>query len=640
MWNENDLHTAPPRNWKFLFDFDGTLSTQETLPLIGRHFGLVEEIQDLTFQTIRGEVPFQMGFRKRLDLLKSLPLEEIRDVLRHVEVDSLLADFLSENTERCAVVSGNIGDWIAPAIEGFCGDFWSSKGEFDSEGYLLGAELIDKAAVVRGYQEQGFSVVFVGDGNNDAEALEAADIGVAAGMVHYPAPAAIDASDYVVFESRALVRLLHSIIGKQSAHSVVISAAGVGSRLGLNQTKALVKIGGMSNISRILRGLGRVPDVRVVAGFQWQDLVSEVLANRRDVIFVFNREYRDTGTGWSFSLGARWAGRLVSSIDGDLVVSPNDLDEFLGLREPVIGLSKIRSAHGVRAEILGNDCIDLQISSDWSDTSYEWPGLVTVETDKFVPGRSNVFELVAPMLPMRFHLLEAMDFDNLDDLCSATDMVDGWDERNSLALEYYDELSTRPITPLITRNVAPDFSKFDVELVQRFSGSEKSLLDLGAGTGLLVNPLKQSFSSIVAVEKYGQFAEKIQSDGSLAVEIADLLCFSTEELFDVVTLFGVMNFFSDKEAELLYSRISGWLRPKGLLIVKNQMGVEEDVIVDGFSEELGMTYSSKYRSSHSETRLIEGSYGLRVKHEFDPYPDEFNRWPNTRFKALVAEKID
>ena len=42
---------------KFLFDLDGTITKQETLPLIAKAFG-VEAIEGLTKETIAGNVPF------------------------------------------------------------------------------------------------------------------------------------------------------------------------------------------------------------------------------------------------------------------------------------------------------------------------------------------------------------------------------------------------------------------------------------------------------------------------------------------------------------------------------------------------------------------------------------------------------
>lgn len=92
-----------------------------------------------------------------------------------------------------------------------------------------------------------------------------------------------------------------------SVKSVVISCAGIGSRLGLGLTKALVQINGRSLISWQLELFKDVEDIRIVIGFQANDIIEEVRKHRQDVIFIFNHRYFETKTGASFYLGARHA---------------------------------------------------------------------------------------------------------------------------------------------------------------------------------------------------------------------------------------------------------------------------------------------------------------------------------------------
>ena len=118
----------------------------------------------------------------------------------------------------------------------------------------------------------------------------------------------------------------------------------------------------------------------------------------------------------------------------------------------------------------------------------------------------------------------------------------------------------------------------------------------------------------------------------------DILNFDTDKTFDIVIAFGVMNFFSTTEAEKLYKKFFKFTAPGGTLIIKNQMGVSEDVIVDKYSEELGHHYYSEYRTALHESKLISAS-GFSINDVHDIYPDQFNRWPNTRFKCIVSSKV-
>lgn len=80
----------------------------------------------------------------------------------------------------------------------------------------------------------------------------------------------------------------------QAAVSVVISCAGIGSRLGLNSTKALINIHGRTLISWQLELFKNIEDVRVVVGFQSALVIEEVLRHRKDVVFVYNHNYFET----------------------------------------------------------------------------------------------------------------------------------------------------------------------------------------------------------------------------------------------------------------------------------------------------------------------------------------------------------
>jgi len=206
---------------------------------------------------------------------------------------------------------------------------------------------------------------------------------------------------------------------------------------------------------------------------------------------------------------------------------------------------------------------------------------------------------------------------------------------NEKIFKYYDKLSKKAINPLVTRNKAKDSTPYDVDFIKKFADKEKVLLDLGSGTGLIINNLVENFKKIIAVEKYKEFSKFI--DKRIKVINRDLKEFNFNLNFDIVTIFGVMNYFSYSEAEELYNKIYNSF--DGILIIKNQFGVKEDVIVDGFSEELNEYYFSEYRALDKEIELLKKT-GFFVKDVVDIYPKEYNRWDNTHFYAIVCEVKD
>ena len=111
--------------------------------------------------------------------------------------------------------------------------------------------------------------------------------------------------------------------------TIVISCAGMGTRLGIGSTKALIDIDGKPLIIRQLELLKDFDDIRIVVGYQMEKVIEVVNSYRKDILFVFNHNYRNTGTGGSFSLAIKHAADMVVSLDGDLLVHPDDLMRVL-----------------------------------------------------------------------------------------------------------------------------------------------------------------------------------------------------------------------------------------------------------------------------------------------------------------------
>ncbi len=210
--------------------------------------------------------------------------------------------------------------------------------------------------------------------------------------------------------------------------------------------------------------------------------------------------------------------------------------------------------------------------------------------------------------------------------------------KNEDVIQYYDKMAERIQCPTETRNKAKDFSQFDIEFMKKRASKQKTLLDLGSGTGLLINALVDDFKHITAVEKYQNFSKFISNSPNIEVINADLLALPIKQkTFDIISLFGVMNCFNLAEAKSIYQQAFDLLKSGGSLIVKNQMGIHEDVTVNGFSEEIGSNYFANYRHVEAEIALLQ-TFGFSDVCKFDIYPKEYNRWENTHFYALSASK--
>ena len=209
----------------------------------------------------------------------------------------------------------------------------------------------------------------------------------------------------------------------QTAKSVVITCAGIGSRLGLGTTKALIDINGKSLIHWQLDLFQDVEDIRIVVGFEANRVIEEVRKYRPDAIFVYNHDYFNTKTGTSYYLGAKDGNEYAMEYDGDLLVHPDDVKMLLGKEGEWIAYADKRSEDAVylslneQGEVTG-------FSRDNGD--YEWTGPCCLHRDKIQYTSGNVFNVLEPYIPLPGVKIRACDIDTYGDYQKAIEFIKGW----------------------------------------------------------------------------------------------------------------------------------------------------------------------------------------------------------------------
>ena len=68
---------------KYIFDLDGTVTKEETLPIISKYFNVSKEMEELTKRTVQGEVTFVESFIKRCYILGNLSVKEVANLLEN-----------------------------------------------------------------------------------------------------------------------------------------------------------------------------------------------------------------------------------------------------------------------------------------------------------------------------------------------------------------------------------------------------------------------------------------------------------------------------------------------------------------------------------------------------------------------------
>jgi GTP:adenosylcobinamide-phosphate guanylyltransferase len=189
--------------------------------------------------------------------------------------------------------------------------------------------------------------------------------------------------------------------------TAVINAAGRGTRMGQNRPKCLTPMLGRTLVEWQLSALHSFAEIIVVVGFQAQEVIAVVGRSRPDAVFVINPEFETTGTAASLSLALGQARFPVVSVDGDLLVHPDDLLALISTSVPAIGVSDIQSLAPVLVSTHRSCSGVLEASAFYHGEppppdikTLEWTGLVTISpTEHTVRGTGHVYQMIRPLLP-------------------------------------------------------------------------------------------------------------------------------------------------------------------------------------------------------------------------------------------------
>lgn len=210
--------------------------------------------------------------------------------------------------------------------------------------------------------------------------------------------------------------------------TVVVNCAGSGSRLGLGKTKALADILGRPLVVWQLEMLKGVADVRIAVGCDAPEVIEVAKNYRRDVIFVFNHDYANTGTAASLSLAAAHVAGDVISLDADLIVHPADFRKLLETEENMIGVTEPTTDEPVYAQI--DEATNKVVSFNRTGPGKEWSGLVRVRADMVHAMKArglaerHVFEMLTPLLPFSTLSIRCREIDTPDDYFRAIEWLE------------------------------------------------------------------------------------------------------------------------------------------------------------------------------------------------------------------------
>jgi choline kinase len=186
----------------------------------------------------------------------------------------------------------------------------------------------------------------------------------------------------------------------------IISAAGLGARLGMNMPKCLLPIHEARLIDYLLALLPSHADVRIVVGFMEADVIAHVNQRWPDVTFVRNPAFATTSNTQSLALAMATFDGPCIIIDGDLIIEPAYFSKFLAYcatgPKTTVGVVRKTSQEAVGA-IVENDLVTQFLrpgAIGQDDCLFEWCGIAYIDGVSLRPIPSYVFEELALYLPL------------------------------------------------------------------------------------------------------------------------------------------------------------------------------------------------------------------------------------------------
>lgn len=188
--------------------------------------------------------------------------------------------------------------------------------------------------------------------------------------------------------------------------TVIICCAGMGTRLGIGTTKALLHVDGKSLIIHQLERLSSFDDVRVVVGYQDDKVIETVNSYRKDIMFVFNNRYNSTSPSESRIKGMINSRDYDLSIDGDIMIEPDDFDKLTEIDGEFMAVSDVHSEEPVLVEVENGNARRFS-----ENGKFEWLGVIKVKRERL----KNSSGRIEGLLPVPVAFVESRDIDTSDD---------------------------------------------------------------------------------------------------------------------------------------------------------------------------------------------------------------------------------
>lgn len=172
--------------YKFIIDFDGTISLNDSTTMLAEKY--VPELYKKYYQEIKaGNISVREYIKDQLEAIQMAKEDYIRTLGKEMQIDLSFKNFLKKNWNFLIVSAGTVQNVFYSLKEN---DIFVPKDKIISNqlsfnGKNLKVEApqlyyhqsngIDKAQIIKDYQQQGYQVIFIGDSISDFEGAKISD---------------------------------------------------------------------------------------------------------------------------------------------------------------------------------------------------------------------------------------------------------------------------------------------------------------------------------------------------------------------------------------------------------------------------------------------------------------------------------
>jgi len=205
--------------------------------------------------------------------------------------------------------------------------------------------------------------------------------------------------------------------------TVVIAAAGVGSRLGIGIPKCLVEVAGHAIFEYQLKAFQWADEIRMVVGYMSDEVIKRVSSVNDKVVFIHNKDFSSTTTLQSNFLGAQGVSGNALFVDGDMILSRKTAVELLRAYEAgeqFIGVSRELSDEPV---YVGVEDEQVRWFSYDRPSGYEWANVALMNVRNLGYNNTHFYVQLEKFLPSKALEVERLEVDTLSDLQCAERLI-------------------------------------------------------------------------------------------------------------------------------------------------------------------------------------------------------------------------